>query len=103
TDAAGHRDLRPFPTRRSSDLWSPVEATGTSEGGWYTPWADQQLNVRVNANCSAGMARLVVRARNVLGPLPEGYASFEILVKQARSEEHTSELQSRENLVCRLL
>src|SRR5690606_40328433 len=32
-------------------------------------------------------------ARRCLGPRPEG----------ARSEEHTSELQSRENLVCRLL
>src|SRR5690606_41654185 len=27
----------------------------------------------------------------------------EIALKQARSEEHTSELQSRENIVCRLL
>src|SRR3712207_7740505 len=29
--------------------------------------------------------------------------SFEALVQQARSEEHTSELQSRQYLVCRLL
>src|SRR5690606_17114165 len=28
---------------------------------------------------------------------------FEVAVAQGRSEEHTSELQSRENLVCRLL
>src|SRR5690606_42094857 len=33
----------------------------------------------------------------------EGYASGELKHGPIRSEEHTSELQSRENLVCRLL
>src|SRR5690606_40081028 len=32
-----------------------------------------------------------------------GLDGHHLLVIQARSEEHTSELQSRENLVCRLL
>src|SRR5699024_11859310 len=31
------------------------------------------------------------------------YASFDELIKRSRSEEHTSELQSRFDLVCRLL
>src|SRR5690606_22023732 len=44
----------------------------------------------------------------VSGLFLAGYGSFRILVEfvrepDARSEEHTSELQSRENLVCRLL
>src|SRR5690606_40252367 len=34
-------------------------------------------------------------------PRPGGWARFMIIAK--RSEEHTSEFQSRENLVCRLL
>src|SRR5207302_10959169 len=45
--------------------------------------------LRRRAVAAADPARLVVRA-GVLAPA-------------ARSEEHTSELQSRENLVCRLL
>src|SRR5690606_39519203 len=38
-------------------------------------------------------------------PLPEGLDGESLLpvLKEPRSEEHTSELQSRENLVCRLL
>src|SRR5690606_41640510 len=37
--------------------------------------------------------------QKLIDELPEGYKMVFIL----RSEEHTSELQSRENLVCRLL
>src|SRR5690606_12545542 len=33
----------------------------------------------------------------------DGLTSIDLMVDAARSEEHTSELQSRENLVCRLL
>src|SRR5690606_40002411 len=48
----------------------------------------------------AGAARVGVvapGAADVVGPLEDEQ------VVEARSEEHTSELQSRENLVCRLL
>src|SRR5690606_39590190 len=34
---------------------------------------------------------------------PHSWASLRPACRQARSEEHTSELQSREKLVCRLL
>src|SRR3989442_7367852 len=34
---------------------------------------------------------------------PRKYDSFSVLFLQIRSEEHTSELQSRPHLVCRLL
>src|SRR5690606_42073139 len=34
---------------------------------------------------------------------PRGVAVTESIARTVRSEEHTSELQSRENLVCRLL
>src|SRR5690606_39790428 len=36
-------------------------------------------------------------------PVVDDHASGECHQKSSRSEEHTSELQSRENLVCRLL
>src|SRR5690606_40463495 len=47
-----------------------------------------------------GVARLAL-----LGALRGRHAALALLAAagQARSEEHTSELQSRENLVCRLL
>src|SRR5690606_40128349 len=43
-------------------------------------------------------------AASITSPACRGNASLSVLtVPSARSEEHTSELQSRENLVCRLL
>src|SRR2546421_1668587 len=36
-------------------------------------------------------------------PRPDGGRSYKILHRRNRSEEHTSELQSRSDLVCRLL
>src|SRR5690606_21683167 len=44
------------------------------------------------------LARLAQRAENEFVGMPCG-----VMDQMARSEEHTSELQSRENLVCRLL
>src|SRR5262249_60882445 len=77
-----HRDLHSFPTRRSSDLRSERMSTPTP------------------ANCS-GLANSGVPAKapGVEIPLPEAFQRLELL----RSEEHTSELQSLTNLVCRLL
>src|SRR5690606_15377377 len=44
-----------------------------------------------------------VIAINPNDPAEQPEDSFEMMKERARSEEHTSELQSRENLVCRLL
>src|SRR5688572_31044361 len=70
-----HRDLHSFPTRRSSDLTFTTTATATGTG----------------SITSSGV--------NDLGGPP---SSFTVNM-MARSEEHTSELQSQSNLVCRLL
>src|SRR5207247_10874812 len=61
-----HRDLHPFPTRRSSDL-------------------------HCRAGCGHQSASRQFPALLRAGP------------EKSRSEEHTSELQSRVELVCRLL
>src|SRR5690606_40936410 len=53
---------------------------------------------------NGGLAADAFRRRVKPTLLPDyGYIQYERLPSTSRSEEHTSELQSRENLVCRLL
>src|SRR5437588_5634036 len=93
------RDLHSFPTRRSSDLtdlcggrWATSVPTATvakkpillatqNDAGVSDPGPDD-----IHAVGTLGMVIQVLR-------LPDG----------TRSEEHTSELQSHSDLVCRLL
>src|SRR5690606_41403062 len=69
------RGLPSFPTRRSSDLMAEIRA---STDGSPPPILDP----------FAGGGSIPLEA---------------LRLQRNRSEEHTSELQSRENLVCRLL
>src|SRR5688572_32874760 len=71
-----HRDLHSFPTRRSSDL---TKATITTAA----------------AACALTVLGATARAANT--------TTTTITGGDTRSEEHTSELQSQSNLVCRLL
>src|SRR5687768_17888732 len=74
-----HRDLHSFPTRRSSDLNQLRVSSMTSSEP---------------SSCILKSLTLVaIRGSQTTGP--PGVCS--------RSEEHTSELQSRLHLVCRLL
>src|SRR5690606_41848890 len=83
-----HRDLHSFPTRRSSDLVhhadDPVDELGVVARG------DELVPAQVGAH-------VVVEQR------VEDVVFGQAVGVQLRSEEHTSELQSREKLVCRLL
>src|SRR5690625_5728647 len=79
-------DLPSFPTRRSSDLSCPLVAVPVcvrDETSCYL------LPLRSSPSC-CGTTILY------LWTLP-------VLLQSHRSEEHTSELQSRGHLVCRLL
>src|SRR5690606_41222747 len=83
-----HGALSSFPTRRSSDLRVTLAA-------------------QENRTFEIGSSRSQ-RSRNLARPTLRSPWSARGSVKEvtsssARSEEHTSELQSRENLVCRLL
>src|SRR5947209_14505709 len=73
-----HRALHSFPTRRSSDLQRLRRAIG---------WVDARMPGGANCNRRALLEI----------SLDSGAAA------DPRSEEHTSELQSRQYLVCRLL
>src|SRR5699024_11814389 len=93
---ADHRDRHSFPTRRSSDLY----VANDDEQGFI----DELLAGQPDAPAYFGrMKRQNRDGPAILGhrdPLPELDAAA---VRKDRSEEHTSELQSRFDLVCRLL
>src|SRR5688572_31607239 len=83
-----HRHLHSFPTRRSSDLAPRPEISTHSffRSGWshscLVAVAHVQSNVRTIRSWQCARSPRSIRRR---------------------SEEHTSELQSQSNLVCRLL
>src|SRR5699024_12729892 len=79
------RDLPSFPTRRSSDLATLTSVLTMGIGNTVMG------TVQNNVLWSLALVLLLMS----LG--------FNMLVKFIRSEEHTSELQSRFDLVCRLL
>src|SRR5262249_61602944 len=94
---AAHRDLHSFPTRRSSDLAGapPSEPPRYTLGGLPQPeyWTGIVFN-----GAKIGFSHTRVSAAGDGLYEIEGEAETRV-----RSEEHTSELQSLTNLVCRLL
>src|SRR5690606_41668069 len=93
---SGDHQLRlSFPTRRSSDLsgrGAPPSSVGFAVAGSpVTARCTRCSPSRAGPPAASGGAR--PPARQARRAYPPG----------RRSEEHTSELQSRENLVCRLL
>src|SRR5690606_41983092 len=97
------RDLHPVPTRRSSDLtFALLPETGALV--LHRRCHADDLQAGGLAEVLAGMASVARHWREQL--LAEAASSepsepHSFLEERARSEEHTSELQSRENLVCR--
>src|SRR5438034_8489777 len=87
------RNLHSFPTRRSSDLFVPPARPGKSL---------QSRLFRIitsRRSCSAAIAAAATYVRAAASSTrfaPDTSSG-------ARSEEHTSELQSHSDLVCRLL
>src|SRR5690606_40813274 len=104
-------DLLSYPTRRSSDLdadvpgQSPDVGNGAKDpdGTRYGGGIGKDL-VPAHPNIIATGSRHIAKGDHqgflLLGQL---HLPPDDLGYQGRSEEHTSELQSRENLVCRLL
>src|SRR5690606_40507019 len=61
-----------------------------------------EYNLKTQGFLVAGVERIVNMNWGDIHPPPKG-TGREHYLTAVRSEEHTSELQSRENLVCRLL
>src|SRR5690606_39536013 len=96
---AAHRDLHSFPTRRSSDLESISfhGKQGNRTGNSIKPHFSRAVGFALGDGQSGRRTSI---AKSITGPLTVPAGAFRVC---SRSEEHTSELQSRENLVCRLL
>src|SRR5207248_11311282 len=98
-----HRCLPAFPTRRSSDL-RYVESVSS--------YARQFLErlPRPDVDSIHGLTPAVAiqqvsgarSARSTVGTATEAFDYLRLLFARLRSEEHTSELQSPYDLVCRL-
>src|SRR5690606_41865225 len=86
--------LHSYPTRRSSDLPGPCPFPWPGPGPW--PWPGPCASSADCASAEASAPPPPQAAR------PAARTRDQVAAKK-RSEEHTSELQSRENLVCRLL
>src|SRR5438093_9331706 len=81
-----HRDLHSFPTRRSSDLRARPRATRAPVSSIAATRGWKVATISCCRRSTAGQS-----SRTLSAAVPY------------RSEEHTSELQSLTNLVCRLL
>src|SRR5690606_41985640 len=94
--SAAPRDLRSFPTRRSSDLPHPRQCSVAARANSSFRWSLSSVIVpTVEREVLTGLVWSIAIAG--------GTPSMRSTCGLSRSEEHTSELQSRENLVCRLL
>src|SRR5690606_41127521 len=90
TESSGsHRSLHSFPTRRSSDLAISVKKVLKLDKNSHFIYLIKYKNKKRYTH------KMSIKCQNVAAS-----SKPSIFV---RSEEHTSELQSRENLVCRLL
>src|SRR5690606_41095009 len=96
--SAPRRDLHSFPTRRSSDLadiWNAYEISWLNSKGKPVV-ATATFTVPQNSPNLVESKSLKLYLNSFNEERFEDQS-------EVRSEEHTSELQSRENLVCRLL
>src|SRR5690606_42061045 len=101
--ADNHRALHSFPTRRSSDLkmaeaFEKAAIVGEVREVLQGMGDERELVERLSQLPYYEISEIILAVEQdlqvkLVSLLPVGVA--------ARSEEHTSELQSRENLVCR--
>src|SRR5690606_41215006 len=101
--SATHRDPPSFPTRRSSDLPETERIVAIAVGvRFHTQVRQAYLDARHRLSDLIGNHALQKRRNRPY--LERKAAQLAAVIQHVhihRSEEHTSELQSRENLVCR--
>src|SRR5690606_41610884 len=90
------RPLHSFPTRRSSDLFTTTNST-SKPSDCPRNMTMKPPSTMVTCRTTTRLYGRAMTCRAVILRYSPDARKF------VRSEEHTSELQSRENLVCRLL
>src|SRR5207244_9582056 len=97
--ASHNRDLHSFPTRRSSDLSPGSRPVRLRQRRWIVgrSWLLRGHRTIV----AAGILYRMSLPESPDPSIPEGSDAKPTI--SPRSEEHTSELQSPDHLVCRLL
>src|SRR5207244_10752564 len=92
----------PFPTRRSSDL---SRHTRANRENWNASSREYQAihRTELEGDVLWGPSMPPEKDLKVLGSSMRGKDVLEVCCGGGRSEEHTSELQSPDHLVCRLL
>src|SRR5207249_9226736 len=93
-----HRHLHSFPTRRSSDL----KGSGNASVGMMCSTISHQESEEPSSKIAKPRS-CITSAVPVKMDSPSAFSPRGALTATTRSEEHTSELQSRFDLVCRLL
>src|SRR5262249_61466686 len=91
-----HRALHSFPTRRSSDLVDPESLRRGRQPRSANRCDSRRSDTAPDNLPPVHTANALQTRRQFARPLPSKRS-------ETRSEEHTSELQSLTNLVCRLL
>src|SRR5207249_6304826 len=98
--SAPHPDLHSFPTRRSSDLLqSPFTVSASASSGLPVTFTTTTPGVCTSSGSDGSTITLVAAGTCTVQADQASNSTY----APARSEEHTSELQSRFDLVCRLL
>src|SRR5690606_8276155 len=77
--------------------------TGAERAAWHRKSIDSALRFGATYPDHPQAAAVETNAAERLFALSDFVAARDVAMRVVRSEEHTSELQSRENLVCRLL
>src|SRR5207253_9297628 len=95
-----HPPLHPFPTRRSSDLPARVSRAGVVRQGGRLSAQGLPATPPPHRHASPAWGGCGEQEERLSAAVRAAGMSFASL---RRSEEHTSELQSRGHLVCRLL
>src|SRR5690606_41577583 len=96
-----HPHLHSFPTRRSSDLRS-IRSTCRTGGPVRSRYPTSPATTP-RSHARAPCEHVNMQHNAVQHVAYVGERHDPTTAARSRSEEHTSELQSRENLVCRLL
>src|SRR5699024_11991919 len=94
-----HLYLHSFPTRRSSDLIAFLQIV--TFAGIYFKLGDLMAMFSLQSSDTQQVSRRIMRRPYMF--LNRRARRLERKIGRTRSEEHTSELQSRFDLVCRLL